>query len=88
MHSVISFNHKLVITVDKYRVKAWGQGVQGFLLGSDTDSASGSSKSLESSPCNSPHPAGQHKDHFTGSPDLRGVEKQNESIEEGNCSSF
>ena len=51
---------------DKYRVpvKAWGQGMA---VGSDTDSASGSSKSLDSSPSNSPYPSGHKKMVLSGS---------------------
>ena len=51
---------------DKYRVpvKAWGQGIN---VGSDTDSASGSSKSLDSSPSNSPYPSGHKKMGLSGS---------------------
>ena len=52
---------------DKYRVpvKAWVQG--GVPLGSDTDSASGSSKSVDSSPSNSPYPSGHKKMGLSGS---------------------
>jgi len=47
-------------------VTAWSQGV---VAGSDTDSASGSSKSLESSPNNSPHPTGHRRLVQSGSLD-------------------
>ena len=61
---------------DKYRVpvKAWVQG--GVPLGSDTDSASGSSKSVDSSPSNSPYPSGHKKMGLSGSMDdlIEGVE--------------
>ena len=52
---------------DKYRVpvKAWSG--QGIVANSDTDSHSGSSKSLDSSPSNSPYPAGHKKMALTGS---------------------
>ena len=36
-------------------------------MGSDTDSASGSSKSLDSSPSNSPYPSGHKKMGLSGS---------------------
>lgn len=55
-----------VVNAHKYRVpvKAWGQGIT---VGSDTDSASGSSKSLDSSPSNSPYPSGHKKMGLSGS---------------------
>ncbi|KAK3090367.1 hypothetical protein FSP39_011249, partial [Pinctada imbricata] len=57
---------QMVNRKDRYRVKAWAQGLGPC---SDTDSASGSSKSLESSPSNSPHPSGRRNLVKSGSLD-------------------
>lgn len=55
---------------DKYRVPVRGAWTpQGMVPGSDTDSQSGSSKSLESSPSNSPFPSSHKKRGLTGSMD-------------------
>ncbi|XP_033736742.1 rho GTPase-activating protein 45-like isoform X2 [Pecten maximus] len=53
---------------DRYRapVKAWSPGL---VMGSDTDSASGSSKSVDSSPSSSPHPTSHRKLVASGSLD-------------------
>lgn len=53
---------------DRYRapVKAWSPGL---VMGSDTDSASGSSKSVDSSPSSSPHPNSHRKLVTSGSMD-------------------
>lgn len=45
---------------------AWSGG-KGIVSNSDTDSQSGSSKSLDSSPSNSPYPAPSKKKVLTGS---------------------
>ncbi|XP_053393700.1 rho GTPase-activating protein 29-like [Mercenaria mercenaria] len=55
---------------DKYRVPVRGAWTpQGMVANSDTDSQSGSSKSLDSSPSNSPYPSGHKKMVLSGSMD-------------------
>ncbi|XP_021343685.1 mucin-5AC-like isoform X2 [Mizuhopecten yessoensis] len=61
---------------DRYRapVKAWSPGL---VMGSDTDSASGSSKSVDSSPSSSPHPTGHRKLVAAGS--LEGLDDREDT---------
>ena len=62
--------NSLIILLDKYRVPVKGAWTpQGVVPNSDTDSQSGSSKSLDSSPSNSPFPSGHKKMVLSGSMD-------------------